>query len=85
MPGYYFIERFYFALDMFKGAGNVFGRRSKFFGAGPNRVKNIFLIVVHSDCEIPYTCSEALSKIVSTSYFQQLQLQILLASFSFPV
>jgi hypothetical protein len=44
-----------------------------------------FLVAVCSEGQNPDTCFEALPKIVSASYFQQLQLRILFASFFFPV
>jgi hypothetical protein len=65
-------------LDMFSAEG------VNFSALAPTELKT-FISHVHSGCQNPDTCSEALPKIASASYFQQLQLRILFASFFFLV
>jgi hypothetical protein len=41
MSGYNFIKGINFTLDMFEGPWQVFSRRTKFFTAGSNRIKDL--------------------------------------------
>ena len=60
-------------LDMFLAEG------VNFSALAPTELKP-FLIAIHSGCQNPDTCSEALSKIAAVLYFFQLQLRILSAN-----
>jgi hypothetical protein len=42
MTGYYFVERLFFALDMFEGAGNVSAEGVNFSALAPTELKTFF-------------------------------------------